>query len=170
MVIWITGLSASGKTTLAFAFKENYRNEHNNIVILDGDLVRDLFGNDLSYSAKDRLIQVSRVQKLALFLESQELIVIVTSLYSNDEFLDDNRKIFKDYFEIYLKSSVEHLLTREIKGLYRNALDAKINNVVGVDIPFIEPRTPFLIFDVSTNISVGEMCKIMYAKIFKNIN
>jgi adenylylsulfate kinase-like enzyme len=166
MVIWITGMSASGKTTLSHEFKSHYKNEFKNIVLLDGDIVRELYGNDLNYKEEDRIKQIIRLQKIAAFLEKQDLIVLVAALYSNNELLENNKKIFKEYFEIYLKGTIEELQQREFKGLYKNALSNKIKDVVGIDIKWHEPQQPNLIFKLSEGKSPLEMAKIMYSKIF----
>tara|TARA_Y100001958_G_C21189663_1_gene518071 strand:- start:159 stop:662 length:504 start_codon:yes stop_codon:yes gene_type:complete len=165
MVIWITGLSASGKTTLAKTFFENYKNKIPNLVLLDGDIIRDLFGNNLGYTVEDRIKQINRLQKLSLFLERQSLVVVVAVLYSDNNLLAENRDIFNDYIEIYLKGTIEQLKKREFKNLYKRALAGTIKDVVGVDIPWIEPENPDIIFNLSENLSSDEMSKILFKKL-----
>ena len=128
MVIWITGLSASGKTTLSRAYEKKYKNKFPNLVLLDGDLIRDLYGNDLGFKKSDRILQIKRLQSIALFLEKQSIIVIVAALYSDHNLLEMNRKLFDDYFEIYLKADVAQLQKREFKDLYKNALNGRIKD------------------------------------------
>src|SRR4051812_30262662 len=106
MVIWIVGLSGSGKTTLATVFSKKLRVTIPNLVVLDGDVVRQLYGNDLGYEEADRAIQIKRIQNLALFLERQGILVIVAALYARDDLLQENRNMFQEYFEIYLKADL----------------------------------------------------------------
>ena len=91
MVVWITGLSGAGKTTIANYIIKKYLKIFPNILAVDGDVIRDLFGNDLGFNEKDRVNQIKRLQKLALFLEKQNQIVVVSALYCNPEILNWNR-------------------------------------------------------------------------------
>jgi adenylylsulfate kinase-like enzyme len=166
MVIWITGLSASGKTTLCKTFENKYRTLIPNLVILDGDSVRELYGNDLGFTERDRQKQIGRMQSISEFLEKQSLIVMVAALYSNNDLLNKNRNIFSNYYEIYLKAEINQLQKREFKGLYKNALLNNIKNVVGVDIPWHEPIQPNLIFDITKGLSPCEMAETIYNSLF----
>ena len=167
MVICLTGLSASGKTTLSKAFEKKFKPTIANMVLLDGDVIRQLYGNDLGYAETDRVVQIKRLQAIASFLEEQSILVVVAALYANEYLLKYNRSHFKEYFEVYLKADISILQTREIKGLYKNALAGKIENVVGVDIPWNEPCNPDLIFNVSEGIPPDEMVQILFNKISK---
>ena len=153
MVIWITGLSASGKTTLSRAFKKKVKGSVPNMVLLDGDIVRQLYGDDLGYEEADRYTQITRIQNLATFLEKQSIVVVVAALYSHPDLLKYNRKNFIQYFEVYLHSSIEVLQKREFKGLYQKALNKEIMNFVGVDIPWNTPVEPDMVFDLLENLS-----------------
>ena len=68
MIIWITGISGAGKTTLALEVLKKLKEKHKNVVNLDGDIIRDLFDNDLNYDIKSRIQQIKRLQRLSLFL------------------------------------------------------------------------------------------------------
>lgn len=162
MVIWITGLSASGKTTLALAVKKKFPKK--NFILIDGDMVRNVF-NDLGYDEKDRFKQITRMQNIAYFLDKQGFNVIVAALFSHPKLLNKNRKIFKKYFEIYLKADINFLLNREIKNLYSKALSNKLKNVVGVDIKWNPPRKPNIIFDQSLKFSTNKMINLINKKI-----
>ena len=150
MVLWITGLSASGKTTIASAFLEVSKDSVVQKVFLDGDYVRELFGGDLGYDENSRIMHIQRVQRLAKFLTDQGIDVVVAALYSNREILTENRKLFNKYFEVYLKADIEFLKLRENKSLYTKSQNNEIHDVVGVDISWQEPMTPDLI--IETNI------------------
>lgn len=149
MVLWITGLSASGKTTVARAFLEISKNSGVQKVFLDGDYVRELFGGDLGYDEISRIKHIQRVQRLAKFLTSQGIDVVVAALYNNREILAENRKLFDTYFEVYLKADIEFLKLRENKSLYTKSQNNEISDVVGVDIKWQEPTSPDLIIDTN---------------------
>lgn len=149
MIIWLTGMSGSGKTTLSNILIKKFRKKKINFISVDGDVIRDLFNNDLTHTLKHRLIQIQRIKKITKFLDLQKQNVIVSALYSNSKILQDNKKIFKNYFEVYLKVPMSVLLKRDIKNLYKRALKKKIKNVVGVDIFWNEPKNSNLIIDQS---------------------
>ena len=162
MVIWITGLSASGKTTVSHAFEKKFKTKYPNMVLIDGDVVRQLYGHDLGYEEPERVKQIKRIQSIAKFLEDQSIIVIVAALYANDDLLKTNRKIFKKYFEVYLEADIKFLQTRETKELYKKALAGEMKNVVGVDIPWHTPKNPDLIFKASELKTPEEMSDIIF--------
>ena len=89
----------------------------------------------------------------------------MAALFSHPKLLNKNRKIFKKYFEIYLKADINFLLNREIKNLYSRALSNKLKNVVGVDIKWNPPRKPNIIFDQSLKFSTNKMINLINKKI-----
>ncbi|MBI4179214.1 adenylyl-sulfate kinase [bacterium] len=139
MVIWVTGLSGAGKTTLCRALGRLLKPEFPEIVLLDGDGIREVFGNDLSHTEADRTIQIKRVQRFAKMLSDQGLIVLVAVVYSHPDLLRWNREHLHEYFEIYLQSSLDALKQRDSKGLYARAQAGEIRDVVGIDIPWHPP-------------------------------
>lgn len=147
MVIWIIGLSGAGKSALGNALVEQIRSLNNKVVFLDGDLIRELFKNDVDHSTEGRRINAERISKLSNFLSNQEVHVVAAVLSIFPEWQVWNRENIKDYYEIYLKASIESLIARDSKGLYRRALKGEINNVVGIDIPFPEPKNPDLLIE-----------------------
>ncbi len=147
MVIWITGISGSGKTTIANNLIKKYKKTVNNLVNVDGDVVRELFGNDLKFDMKSRVAQIKRIQKMCLFLESQSLVVIASALYCDNTLMLWNRKNFKNYFEIYLDASLDLVRKRDIKGLYKKYDKGLEKNIVGLDVPWNEPQN----FDLKIN-------------------
>jgi adenylyl-sulfate kinase len=147
MVIWLTGLSGSGKTTLARALHDLLAPVRSGLVLLDGDAVREAFHDGLGYRESDRIVQVTRVQKIARLLAEQDLVVIVCLVYANADLLEWNRSHIANYFEVHVKASVKTVEARDNKGLYRAARRGEITDVVGVDIPAWEPTAPDLIVD-----------------------
>lgn len=131
MVIWVTGLSGAGKTTLCRAMEAILRPRLPGLVMVDGDAVRALFGHDLDYSEASRVRQIKRLQALAQFLSDQGLAVIVAALYASPELLRWNRDNLQPYFEVYVQAPLDLVRGRDSKGLYGG--DAQ--DVVGLDIP-----------------------------------
>ena len=87
MVIWITGLSGAGKTTLIQAVAGQVKRNLPELVLLDGDAIRQLFGNDLDYREDSRVIQIKRIQRMAKFLSDQGVVVMVAALYAHPDLL-----------------------------------------------------------------------------------
>lgn len=143
MVIWVTGMSGAGKTTVCHALWEALDRRVPGLVILDGDAVRQSISFDLGYEEKDRVTQITRIQRLAKMLSDQGLVVLVAALYANSELLAWNRHNIDAYIEIYLRVSLEALQKRDAKSLYSGTRP----DVVGVDIPWNEPVAPDLILD-----------------------
>jgi adenylylsulfate kinase-like enzyme len=110
MVLWLIGLSGSGKTTLANALKERLGPRFAGLVVLDGDQVRAAFGDGLGHAPEDRVVQVTRVQRLARLLSDQGLVVIVALVYQNPALLSWNRDQIQNYYEVHIDCSLE---TRE---------------------------------------------------------
>lgn len=148
MVIWVTGLSGAGKTTLCKALWQFLKPQIPGLISLDGDIVREVFGNDLGFREEDRHRQIKRLQRMAKMLTEQNMCVIVAALYSHPDLLAWNREFLTDYFEIYLKASLEVLRRRDHKGLYQGALSGAIPHVVGIDIPWHEPISPDLMIEM----------------------
>ena len=98
MVVWLTGISGAGKTTIAKSIYNFLKPKLKSLVFIDGDVIRDLYGNDLGFSEECRKIQISRVQKITSFLNKQNLPIIVAALYANKSILKWNRNNFPNYF------------------------------------------------------------------------
>ena len=138
--------------------------------MIDGDVVRELYGNDLKFHESDRIKQIKRIQNLAKIFDKSKRIVLVSALYSNQSLLKNNRKNFKKYFEVYLKAPISILKKRDIKNLYKPALKNKIKNVVGVDIKWNEPNNSDLVFDQSKKINPDRIAKTIFKKITNDKN
>ena len=161
MVIWITGLSGAGKTTLCKALRDLLKPQLPELVILDGDEVREAFGHNLSHSEVDRVLQVKRLQSMAGVLSRQGLIVIVGVLYNNPELLRWNRENFNDYCEVYLDALLELIMRQDAKGLYRAAQEGGMENVVGVDIEWHVPSKADLVFNADDRQAPEEMARMV---------
>lgn len=147
MVIWIIGLSGTGKTTLASQVVERIRQLNGKVILLDGDLIRTLFGNDVDHTIEGRRRNAQRLSVLSKFLADQGIHVVAAVLSIFPEWRRWNRENIPDYSEVYIKVSMQTLLRRDIKNLYARAARGEIVNVVGVDIPFPEPENPELVIE-----------------------
>jgi len=156
MVIWMTGLSGAGKTTLCEALTRRLKPALPALTILDGDVVRQVFGGDLGHSEADRVTQIRRIQSLAEMLDRQGLVVLVAALYAHPDLLAWNRATFDDYFEIYLNAPLDLVRRRDPRGLYGKAAAGQMPDVVGLDIPWHAPVNPDLTIDMTAGRSVDE--------------
>ena len=147
MVVWMIGLSGSGKTTLSELVYRALKPKLPNLVRLDGDVLRDLFGNDVDHTIEGRRRNAQRLSVLSKFLAGQDIHVVAAVLSIFPEWREWNRKNIPGYAEVYLKASLETLRGRDTKKLYARALAGEMPNVVGVDIPFPEPVNPELVID-----------------------
>ncbi len=150
MVIWLTGLSASGKTTLCKSMYKILKIKDPTFVMIDGDIIRKILSTDLNYKENSRYIQIQRIQFLSKVLYDQNISVIVAALYAHPNLLLWNRDNFEKYVEIYIRADVEFLISRETKGLYAGARRGELTDVVGIDIPWHEPQTPDLVIDAKS--------------------
>ena len=163
MVIWVTGLSGAGKTTLCNALWKLLKPNLPELVSLDGDRIRQAFGEGLGYSEEERVVQIKRIQNLAKMLSDQGLVVLVAALYANSQLLRWNRQNLTDYYEVYLESSLEVLKCRDPKGLYQGASDGSIRNMVGLDIPWNVPEAPDVIINTDNPAEPEAMAKSLVA-------
>jgi len=147
MVIWIIGLSGVGKTTLSQLVYEKLKPSTQNLVRLDGDVIRNVFGNDVDHSVEGRLKNADRLSHLTKLLSDQGIHVIAAVLSIFPEWRKWNRENIQDYAEVYLKVSIDTLIKRGREHLYVPAREGKLQNVVGVDIDFPEPSFPDLEID-----------------------
>jgi adenylylsulfate kinase len=145
MVLWLVGLSGSGKTTLGKAIYASIKKRFPNTVFLDGDEVRQIFGNDLSHTVEDRWVNAQRITHLCGFLDRQGIHVVCAVLSIFHESQRWNREHLQDYFEVYIDAPLDQLRRRDPRGLYQAAMAGDIKDVVGVDIEFHPPSQPNLV-------------------------
>ena len=140
-------MSASGKTTIGKKLYEKLKHSNEKWIFLDGDIFRNILGEDLGHSIKDRRKNAYRISRFCEFLSSQNINVIacVLSIFHDNQ--KYNKENIPNYKEIYIDVKFENLLKRDNKELYKKAIDGKIKNVVGVDIKFDPPLSPDLILD-----------------------
>lgn len=140
MVIWITGISGTGKSTLGKKLFVEIKKKFPATIFFDGDQFREIFQNDINYTLKDRDINAIRLTRLVRNISKQKVNIIVSANITNIKFRKWMKENVKDYYEIYISASLKSLLNRDYKKLYSKAVKKKIKNVVGVDLPFKEPK------------------------------
>jgi len=158
-VLWFTGLSASGKSTLAVEVERALFREGYFSYVLDGDNVRHGLNGDLGFSPEDRTENIRRIGEVAkLFAESGALVLTAfISPYREDR--DRIRELMSrsnDFVEVFVSCPVEVCEGRDPKGLYKKARAGEIPNFTGIDAPYEEPESPELV--VETNLFDVEAC------------
>ena len=143
MVIWVIGLSGVGKSTLAAEVVRLSRQRLANVALVDGDVLRTVWGNDLGHSLDDRKENAGRLNRLCRYLDGQGIHVVAAVLSLFEETRQWNREHLANYYEVYLKSPKEALIRRDPKGLYAKALREEIL-LPGVNMPFPAPQRPDL--------------------------
>ncbi len=129
MIIWFTGISGVGKTTLGFHVFKKIKKKFLNTVFIDGDKFRKLFRNDLGFSLKDRNKNAERLISFTEHLYSQKIIVIISANITSPKYLRICRKKFKKFLHIHIESPLEFLKKRDPKKIYK-----KNKNIVGIQI------------------------------------
>ncbi len=150
MIIWLIGMSGAGKTTVAGHLIELWKAEAPNTILIDGDDIRRLFKHDQrpdAHTLEGRRINAERITDLCAWLDGQDINVVCSILSLFPEMRAQNRDLFSEYFEVYLKVPIEELKRRDAKSLYAAADAGEMKNVVGVDIPFPEPDSADLIIE-----------------------
>lgn len=144
-VYWITGLAGAGKTSIGKLFFKKIKKEAPNTIFLDGDELRSIFNFNNSFSIESRLSLAYSYSKFCKLLANQNLNVVISTISMFEEVRAWNKKNIHNYNEIYIKVPMSILHKRDQKKLYSSALAGKIDNVIGVDIEFDEPKYPNLI-------------------------
>ncbi len=165
MLLWLTGLSGAGKSTIADILVKKLREKIPEIVQIDGNVVREIFGPSLGFDESSRKTQIKRIQKLAKFLADQQLFVIVAALYSHPELMQWNRVNLPNYYEVLIDASLDLVMERDPRGLYEKSQRGEMQNLVGIDVPWHRPENSDLILDPSNGSSAEEMANQVISKI-----
>jgi adenylyl-sulfate kinase len=148
-LIWITGLSGSGKTVIAKEVYKRIKSEMINTVLIDGDDFRNIIGKEVGYSQEERFNYAIQISRMCKFLIEQDINVICATISLFKEVHKFNRDNVKNYFEIFIDCNMQELIRRDQKGIYSRALKGEIKDVVGIDIPFDKPENPELVIENS---------------------
>lgn len=141
-VIWFTGLSGSGKSTIAQKMIDNLKKRNVDCEHFDGDVLREIFGNDLGFSKEDRMKNIERVGYLAKLLRSHNVAVLATFITPYREMRQLLRDHLDDFIEVYVKAPLEVCEQRDVKGLYKKARAGEIKEFTGISDPYEEPQDP----------------------------
>jgi adenylyl-sulfate kinase len=141
-VLWFTGLSQSGKTTLANEIHKALLKEGLKVERLDGDVVRKYLNHDLGYSKKDRETNLKRVSFVAKVLSRNRVGVVASFISPYQKTRNNIRKETTNFIEIFCNAPLEVCEKRDKKGQYKKAREGKIKNFTGVSDPYEKPKNP----------------------------
>ncbi|MEO8875341.1 MAG: adenylyl-sulfate kinase [Polyangiaceae bacterium] len=155
-VLWFTGLSGAGKTTLSEALIPRLRAAGKKVEVLDGDVVRLNLSKGLGFSREDRDLNVARIAFVASLLARNGVIVVVAAVSPFRQARDEARKLIgASFVEIHVAPPLEECIRRDVKGLYKKATSGEIAQFTGVSDPYEEPLAPEVKIDTSS-LSVEE--------------
>jgi adenylyl-sulfate kinase len=152
LTIWLTGLSASGKSTLAFALERHLVDIGHACYVLDGDNVRHGLNKNLGFSHQDRTENIRRIAEVARLMNDAGLIVITAfiSPYRDDRELAKQIIGTENFVEIYVNTPIEACEARDPKNMYKRARAGEISGFTGVNAPYEPPVAPDMVIDTST--------------------
>lgn len=165
-VVWFTGLSASGKSTISIELEKKLFENHFNVFLLDGDNLRHGLNRNLGFSPADREENIRRVAELCKLYRNSGFIVLAAfiSPYKRDRDIARNLVDEGRFCEIFVKASLDACVKRDPKGLYKKALAGEIAEFTGVSSPYEEPESPELILDTE-KLAVEESVEKVYRKL-----
>jgi adenylylsulfate kinase len=164
-VVWLTGLSGAGKTTIAHALAERLKSAGYKVEILDGDVVRQHFSKGLGFSKEDRIENIKRVAYVAHLLARNGVVVIVALISPYREGRNYARQLIGDFVEVYVKCPLNVLIERDVKGLYAKALRGEIQNFTGISDPYEPPESPEVVVETDKETVDESVDKIWQALI-----
>mgnify|MGYP003017413290 FL=1 len=172
LMIWFTGLSGSGKSTIAIALERELQKRHLLCRILDGDNIRSGINNNLGFSAEDRTENIRRIAEVGKLFVDTGIITIAAFISPNNDLREMAADIIgkDDFVEIYISTPIEECERRDVKGLYAKARKGEIKNFTGVSAPFEAPLHPALSLDtskLSIEESVGRLLELILPKVTK---
>ncbi len=170
ITVWLTGLSASGKSTLAFALERRLVDIGHACYVLDGDNIRHGLNKDLGFSHHDRTENIRRVAEVARLMNNAGLIVITAfiSPYRDDRQLAREIVGAENFVEVYVNTPIEICEARDPKGMYKRARSGQISGFTGVHDPYESPGTPDLTINTSIaspSEGAGELLAVAIARI-----
>ncbi len=170
MIIWCTGLSGSGKTTICGLLTDMLKSKDHSVEWYDGDRVREELKIESDFSKegilKNNFEVINRINKVRGKVD----YIIISLITPFNEVREYARKTFgKDYFEVYLKCDKNTLIERDTKGLYKKALNGELDNLIGFSdkIPYEEPLKPHLLLETNL-ISPSDAVKKIFSEL-KNL-
>ena len=159
MVYWITGLSGAGKTTIGKLWYAELKKYRQNVVFLDGDKLREVFGDDLGYTKEDRQKSAMRNARLCALLNEQGIDVVCCTISMFNFVHQWNRQNIPQYIEVYVKASMETLYKRDQKGLYSK----DSSDLAGIQVEVEEPKFPDIILENNGDRTPEEQVAVLKA-------
>lgn len=162
MMLWFTGLSGSGKSTVAIALERELHSRGLLCRILDGDNIRSGINNNLGFSAEDRVENIRRIAEVGRLFVDTGIITIAAFISPNNQLREMAAEIIgkDDSVEVFVSTPLEECEKRDVKGLYAKARRGEIKNFTGISAPFEAPEHPDITLDTS-KLPVEESVKIL---------
>ncbi len=170
LTIWFTGLSGSGKSTIANALEKRLFSEGNYTMLLDGDNVRMGLNNNLGFEPEDRIENIRRIAEVSKLMNDAGLIVLTSfiSPYESDRLNAKNIIGRENFIEVFVDTPLEECEKRDVKGLYKRARQNRIPNFTGVTSPYEAPADPDVVVR-TTDMTVEECVEAVYAEISRRL-
>lgn len=151
VMVWFTGLSGSGKSTIAIALERELHQRGLLCRILDGDNIRSGINNNLGFSPEDRVENIRRIAEVSRLFVDTGIITIAAFISPSNELREMASSIIgkDDFLEIYVSTPIEECERRDVKGLYAKARKGEIKDFTGISAPFEAPLHPALRLDTS---------------------
>ncbi len=169
VTLWFTGLSGSGKSTIACELEHALLENGHHSYVLDGDNIRHGLNKDLGFSPQDRTENIRRISEVARLFCDANTITLTAFISPYREDRDSARKIHKEgeFLEIYVKCPLDVCEERDTKGLYKKARAGEIKEFTGISAPYEEPLTPEITLDTSA-LSLEECVRTILAYLENN--
>ena len=169
-VLWFTGLSGSGKSTMAIALERKLFDQGYSVVVLDGDNIRTGINNNLSFSPEDRIENIRRIAEVAKLFLANGIICIVSFISPTRDMRDNARQIIgpADFIEVFIDTPIEICEARDVKGLYRKARAGEIKDFTGINAPYEAPLHPDVHL-LTQDSSIEESMATLYQQILPRI-
>lgn len=157
-IVWLSGLSGSGKSTIALLTKNHFEKFGVLCTMLDGDNLRSGINNNLSFTSNDRTENIRRAAEVAKLFMENNILTICSFITPNEEIRQIVRSIIgqENLLEVYISTSLNECERRDVKGLYKKARKGEILNFTGIDSPFEKPSRIDL--EISTENRTPEAC------------
>lgn len=170
LMLWFTGLSGSGKSTIAIALERELQAHGLLCRILDGDNIRSGINNNLGFSEEDRVENIRRIAEVGKLFVDTGIITLAAFISPNNKLREMAASIIgkDDFLEIYVSTPLEVCEQRDVKGLYAKARRGEIKEFTGISAPFEAPRHPALTLDTSAlslEECVGQLLALILPKI-----